>query len=151
MDLTDALDWLERRHHGVLVTLRRDGRAQTSDIVYALGSGSAGAASAERVVRISVTVDRAKTANMRRDPRVVLHVSEPSSWSYVSLDARADLSPVCTDPDDAVADELAAVYRAVAGGEHPDWGDFRRAMVAERRLVARLIPAAAVGQIHPPT
>lgn len=111
MDLTDALDWLERRHHGVLVTLRRDGRAQTSDIVYAVGTAPTGTVSAERVVRISV----------------------------------------CTHPDDPVADELAAVYRAVAGGEHPDWGDFRRAMVTERRLVARLVPATAVGQIHPPT
>ncbi len=149
MELDAALAWVAARHHGVLVTLRRDGRAQSSDVVYAVGRG--GPDVGDGVIRISVTTGRAKTANMRRDPRVVLHVSDPACWSYVSLDATAELSGVCTDPDDPVVDELVDLYRDVTGGEHPDWDDYRRSMVAERRLVARLRPRVAVGQVHRPT
>ena len=49
-------------------------------------------------------------------------------------------------PDDATVDELVEYYRAVAG-EHPDWDDYRRAMVADRRLVVRLHPERAYGML----
>lgn len=139
MDTESALEWAAARRHGALITLRRDGRAQSSDVVYAVIDGT---------IRISLTDDRAKTRNMRRDPRVVFHITHPESWSYASIDATAELSPTADAPDDAVVDELMAIYRAVTGGEHDDWDDFRAAMVAERRLVARLTPGSITGQIH---
>lgn len=117
------------RHQGVLVTLKRDGRPQLSNIAYALGD--------DGVVRISVTDGRAKTANLRRDPRASLHVSSPDFWSYAVVEGDAALSPVAADPADATADELVALYRAVQG-EHDDWDEFRAAMVGDRRLVVRL-------------
>ena len=86
--------------------------------------------------------------SMRRDPRVVLHITDPGSWSYASIDAQAELSVVASAPDDAVVDDLVRVYRAVTGDEHPDWDEFRAAMVAEGRLVARIHPRSATGQIH---
>ena len=135
MDLQSAIDWAAKRKNGVLITLRADGRAQSSDIVYACSDGE---------FLISVTEDRAKTVNMRRDPRVVLHVTDPSSWSYVAFDAAAALTPVTTAPGDATSDELVALYRLVQG-EHPDWDEYRQAMVEQRRLVARVRPASAVG------
>lgn len=138
MDISAALEWASNRKHGVLITLRRDGRAQSSDVVYAVIDGQ---------IRISLTDDRAKTRNMRRDQRVVFHITDPGSWSYVSVDATVELTAVTTDPADASADELVAVYRGVAG-EHDDWDEFRAAMVAERRLVARLTPTSVTGQIH---
>ncbi|NIR37448.1 MAG: TIGR03618 family F420-dependent PPOX class oxidoreductase, partial [Actinobacteria bacterium] len=101
MELEDALAWAAERRTGVLITNRRDGRAQSSDIVYAVDGDR---------VRISVTADRAKTRNMARDDRVVLHLSDPANWSYLSFDGRAELSPVCAEPDDATADELVALY-----------------------------------------
>ena len=139
MDLSQTLEWASTRTHAVLVTLRRDGRAQSSDVVYAVLDGT---------ICISLTARRAKTHNMRRDPRVVLHITDPGSWSYASIDAQAELSVVASAPDDAVVDDLVRVYRAVTGDEHPDWDEFRAAMVAEGRLVARIHPRSVTGQIH---
>lgn len=139
MDLSQTLEWASTRSHAVLVTLRRDGRAQSSDVVYAVLDGT---------ICISLTARRAKTHNMRRDPRVVLHITDPGSWSYASIDAQAELSVVASAPDDAVVDDLVRVYRAVTGDEHPDWDEFRAAMVAEGRLVASIHPRSATGQIH---
>jgi PPOX class probable F420-dependent enzyme len=93
-----------------------------------------------------MTTGRAKTANIRRDPRVSLHVTAEDFWSYVVLEGRADLSPVATAPDDATAEELVALYRTLAG-EHPDWDDYRRAMVTDGRLVCTLRPERAYGVI----
>lgn len=136
MELSEALEWAGQRQLGVLITIRADGRPQSSDVVYALDDG---------VFAISVTADRAKTANMRRDPRVVLHVSDPQAWSYVSFDGTATLSPVATAPDDATVDALVAYYERVRGEPHPDWDEYRRDMVAQRRLLARVTPHRAVG------
>ena len=119
---------LEERHHGVLVTLKRDGRPQLSNISYALADG---------VIRISVTDGRAKTANLRRDPRASLHVTSDDFWSYVVAEGHGDLTPPAADPGDATVDELVELYRSVQG-EHEDWDDFRAAMVRDRRLVIRI-------------
>jgi PPOX class probable F420-dependent enzyme len=125
----DALRRLVAEHRrGVLVTLKRDGRPQLSNIAYAHRDG---------VVRISVTADRAKTANLRRDPRASLHVTRDDSWAYAVVEGDAELSEVAADPADATVDELVELYRAVQG-EHDDWDDFRAAMVRDRRLVVRL-------------
>lgn len=139
MDMAAALAWASNRKHGVLITLRRDGRAQSSDVVFAV---------IDDTICVSLTDSRAKTRNMRRDPRVVFHITDPGSWSYASIDAEAELSAVASGPDDPVVDELIAVYRTVTGGEHDNWGEFRAAMVDEGRLVARLRPKSVTGQIH---
>ena len=138
MDLQQALDWAAQRKNGVLITLRADGRPQSSDIVYACDDGT---------FLISITDDRAKTVNMRRDARVVLHVTDPATWSYVSFDATAELTPVTTEPGDAAGEELVKLYRLVQG-EHPDWDEYRQAMIDQRRLVARVRPAKAVGAVR---
>jgi PPOX class probable F420-dependent enzyme len=121
---------LRDTRHGVLTTLKRDGTPQLSIIGYAFDPES-------ELVRISVTDDRAKTRNLRRDPRASLLVTPPSMRGYVVLEGRAELTPVAADPHDAAVDELVDVYRSIAG-EHPDWDEFRAAMVADRRLVIRL-------------
>ncbi len=134
-----AMAWASDRKHAVLITLRKDGRAQSSDISYAVDDGA---------FVISLTATRAKTANMRRDSRVLVHITEPGSWSYVSFDGVAELGDVTTEPDDAAADELVDYYRRVAGEDHPDWEEYRAAMVSEQRQLVRVRPASAVGQIH---
>ena len=139
MDLAEAIEWVAERHLGILVTIRADGRPQSSDIVYDLDGG---------IFVISVTAGRAKTANLRRDPRAVLHVSDPSSWSYVSFDGSVELVPTATSPDDATCDALVRYYERVAGKPHPDWAEYRRAMVAERRLVVRFSAKGATGMIR---
>lgn len=123
-------DLLAGRRLGVLATIRRDGRPQLSNVNYTFDPD-------RRLIRISVTDDRAKTRNLRRDPRASFHVSSEDGWSYVVVEARAELTPVAAEVDDPTVEELVAVYRAIQG-EHPDWDDYRRAMVADRRLVLRL-------------
>ena len=139
MELSDAIAWAAEHRLGVLITIRSDGRPQSSDIVYTVDDGA---------FVISVTAGRAKTANLRRDPRAVLHISDEDAWSYVSLDGAVELSPPTTSPGDATSDALVDYYERVAGGPHPDWDEYRRAMIDERRLIARFTPTSAAGHIR---
>ena len=138
MQLADAIGWAAGQKVGVLITIRKDGRPQSSDITYTLEGNT---------FVISITDGRAKTHNMRRDPRVVLHLSDPASWTYLSFDGTVELMPTTTSPGDATSDALVAYYRAAAG-EHPDWDEYRQAMVDQRRLIARFTPTSVVGQIN---
>ena len=132
------LAFLAENHWGVLVTLKRDGRPQLSNVGYAVdGDG---------LIRISVTDDRAKTRNLRRDPRVSMHVASKDFWTWVVVEGTADLTPVAADPHDATVEELITYYRGVSG-EHPDWDEYRAAMVRDRRLVVRFTPTHAYGQL----
>jgi PPOX class probable F420-dependent enzyme len=133
------LDLVAGSTRGVLATLKRDGRPQLSNIGYAYDRDAG-------VVRISVTADRAKTRNLQRDPRASLHVTSPDFWSWAVVDGTADLTPVAADPHDGTVEELVAYYRAVSG-EHPDWDEYRSAMVTDRRLVVRLSVDHAYGQL----
>jgi hypothetical protein len=63
------------------------------------------------------------------------------------VEGDVELTPVAEFPDDATVDELVTVYRAISG-EHSDWSDYRRAMVADRRLVIRLRPTYAYGALR---
>ncbi|GGW09939.1 PPOX class F420-dependent oxidoreductase [Streptomyces capoamus] len=131
------LGLLSAGHAGVLVTLRRDGRPQLSNVSHAYDPD-------ERTIRISVTDDRAKTRNLRRDPRASYHVTSDDRWAYTVAEGTAELSPVAADPHDDTVEELIRLYRDVLG-EHPDWDDYRAAMVRDRRLVVRLRVERAYG------
>lgn len=121
-------DLVIANRNGVLVTIKADGRPQLSNIVYAV---------ADDVIRISVTDTRAKTRNLRRDPRASLHVTSADFYSYAVVEGTAELSPVATSPDDPVVDELVELYRSL-GGEHDDWDAYRQAMVADQRMIASI-------------
>ena len=133
------LAFVAENRWGVLATIKRDGRPQLSNIGYAVDADTG-------LVRISVTADRAKTRNLERDPRAGLHVASPDFWTWVVVEGTAELSPVAADPHDATVEELVAYYRGI-NGEHSDWDDYRAAMVRERRLVVRLRPEHAYGQL----
>ncbi|MBV9451720.1 MAG: PPOX class F420-dependent oxidoreductase [Streptosporangiaceae bacterium] len=132
---------LARRRQGVLVTRRSNGWPQLSNVLY-------GWDPEEQIIRISVTDDRAKTRNLRRDPQASFHVASDDFWSYVVVDGHAVLSEVAKDPHDAAVEELAGLYRSVQG-EHPDWDDFRAAMVRDKRLVIRVPAERAYGLVRP--
>lgn len=142
LDIDEALSWAAGRTPAVLITTKADGSPQSSDVAFAVIDGQ---------IIISITDDRAKTANIRRDPRVVVHITAPAEWSYVAFSGEAELTPVAADPGDAVADELVRYYEHVTGGSHPVWDEYRAAMVAEKRLIARLRPSRAVGHMRPPS
>lgn len=123
---------------GVLVTLKRDGRPQLSNVNHHYYPD-------ERILRVSITDGRAKTRNLRRDPRASYHVTSRDRWAWTVAEGTAELTPVAADPADATVEELITLYRDAAG-EHPDWDDFRAAMVRDRRLVLRLHVDRAYGQ-----
>ena len=137
MELTEALEFVRARKNGVLTTIRSNGRPQLSNILYALGD--------DDVARISVTDSRAKTANLRRDPRASLYVLGDSFWQYVVLEGNVDVSPVAADPHDDTVEQLVSLYRAGQGKEHPDWDEFRTAMVTDRRLILAFRAERAYG------
>jgi PPOX class probable F420-dependent enzyme len=128
---------LRERREGILVTMRRNARPQLSNVNYAFNAG-------EQLIRISTTDDRAKVRNLRRDPRASFHVSSSDFWTYAVAEGNVDLSPVAGHPDDATVEELIDLYRAVQG-EHPDWADYRAAMVRDHRLVIRIRVERAYG------
>lgn len=141
MELTDALAFARSNRQGVLVTQKRDGRPQLSNVIYGVDD--------DGLVRVSITADRAKYRNLQRDPRSSLHVTQDDFWAYVVLEGDIELSEVASAPDDASVDELVELYRSLSG-EHPDWDDYRAAMVRDRRVVARLRPTHAYGMLPRP-
>lgn len=138
MDLTTALAFLSDKSQGILLTTKQDGRPQSSNVAYALDGDH---------ILISVTDSRAKTRNLRRDPRATLHVNRGDFWAYVAVEADVELMPVAADPHDPTADALVEYFRALQG-EHPDWDDYRRAMVADGRLLLILHPTHAYGFVN---
>jgi PPOX class probable F420-dependent enzyme len=138
MELGAAVDFARQRHQGVLATQRRDGRPQMSNIAYLLGD--------DGTIRISVTESRAKTKNLERDPRASLYVLGDDFWSYCVLDCDTELMPVAKEPDDPTVSALVEYYRALSG-EHPDWDEYRQAMIHDRRLMLVLTPTHAYGML----
>ncbi|SEH68737.1 PPOX class probable F420-dependent enzyme [Mycolicibacterium rutilum] len=115
---------------GVLATIKRDGRPQLSNVSYYFDPRAL-------TIQVSITEPRAKTRNMRRDPRASIHVSSDDGWAYAVAEGDAVLTPPAAAPDDDTVEALIALYRNIAG-EHPDWDDYRRAMVDDRRVVMTL-------------
>lgn len=115
---------------GVLATIKRDGRPQLSNVSYHFDPRAV-------VMQVSITEPRAKTRNLRRDPRASILVSSDDGWSYAVAEGDVTLTPPATGPHDETVEALIALYRNIAG-EHPDWDEYREAMVTDRRVVLTL-------------
>lgn len=129
------------RNIASLAALKRDGRPQLSVVNFTLDPSGPTA-------RVSVVDGRAKVANLLRDPRASLLVTSADGWSYAVLEGDAELSPVAQDVHDPTADELVELYRTIRGEEHPDWDDYRRAMVADRRRILRVHVTKVYGLVQ---
>jgi PPOX class probable F420-dependent enzyme len=138
MELDSAVAFARTNRQAVLTTIRANGRPQQSNILYHVFD--------DGVIRISVTVDRAKFRNLSHDPWAALHVTREDFFAYVVLEGNVELTPVATRSDDAVVEELIEIYRALMG-EHENWNAYRDAMVAERRAVIRFTPNRAYGML----
>jgi len=101
------------------------------------------------MARISVIDGGAKVHNIRRDPRASIFVTSPDGWTYAVVEGTVELSPVALAHDDATVEELVQVFRAIRGEDHPDWDEYRAAMVADHRMVARLHVEHAYGLVRP--
>ena len=112
---------------GILATLKSDGRPQLSPVMphYDRDAGR---------IYISTADGYAKTANIRRDPRVSLEVTSPDARAWATAEGTATLTGPSTDPDSPEVQALVDYYRAAAG-DHPDWPEYRAAMVTSKRVL----------------
>ena len=119
------LEFLRPRHRGLLITQRSDGRPQVSPV--ACGVDPQG-----RIV-VSTYPQRAKSRNARRDDRVSMCVlSDDWDGPYVQVEGRAEV----LDLPDSV-EPLVEYFRCIAG-EHPDWDEYRAAMVRQGKSLIRV-------------
>jgi PPOX class probable F420-dependent enzyme len=126
MDLDQARAFLRSHHRSVLATARSDGRPQLSPVVHAVDEDG-------RVV-ISSREPAFKVRNLRRDPRASLCAIQDGFFGdWVQVDGVAEIVSV---PE--ALDLLVDYYRRISG-EHPDWDDYRAAMVRDRRVAIRLL------------
>lgn len=127
VDRDAMLDFVRPRHHGVLITRRRDGGVQSSPVT--MGVDRQG-----RIV-VSTYPERAKTTNARRDPAVsVLVLSDDFGAAWLQVDGTAEVLDL-----PAAMDALVDYYRCIAG-EHPDWDSYRTAMTDQGKALIRVTP-----------
>jgi PPOX class probable F420-dependent enzyme len=127
VDLPGLLEFVRPRHRALLITRRADGDPQASPV-------TAGVDGAGRIV-ISTYPDRAKTTNARRDARVsVVVLSDDFNGPWVQVDGDAEVLdlPEALEP-------LVEYFRCISG-EHPDWDEYRAAMVAQGKSLLRVTP-----------
>ncbi len=123
----ELLDFARPRHNAILLTTRADGTPQASPV-------TCGVDEAGRIV-IATYPSRAKTRNARRNPRAsALILSDDFGGPWVQIDGTAEV----IDLPDAV-EPLVEYYRSIAG-EHPDWAEYRAAMVAQDKSLLRITP-----------
>ncbi|MER7015942.1 PPOX class F420-dependent oxidoreductase [Saccharopolyspora sp. NPDC000359] len=115
---------------GVLATIKPSGLPQLSPVLPYYDPQA-------EVVLISTSEGRAKTANLRRDPRAALEVTSSDGTAWATAEGSVTLTGPGTDPHGPEVEALVDYYRR-AGGEHPDWDDYRSAMVSERRVLITL-------------
>lgn len=125
VDRAELYEFVRSRHRGILITHRRDGGLQTSPV--SMGLDAAG-----RVVVASYP-ERAKSLNLRRDPRAsVCVLSDDFGGEWVQVDGTAEV----LDLPEAL--EPLVEYFRVISGEHPDWDEYRRAMVEQGKVLIRV-------------
>jgi PPOX class probable F420-dependent enzyme len=125
MDADTAREFIRKNHHAVLATYRADGGPQMSPV--------AAGVDPDGMVVVSTRETAMKTKNLRRDARASLCVlSDGFYGEWILVDGRAS---VVSLPE--AMDGLVEYYRGVAG-EHPDWDEYRAAMVRERRVLLRI-------------
>jgi PPOX class probable F420-dependent enzyme len=127
VDLDGLLDFVRPRHQMVVITQRSDGRPQASPV-------TGGVDESGRIV-VSTYPERAKTANARRNPEVsVLVLSDDFGDAWVQVDGDCEV----IDPPESV-EPLVEYFRCISG-EHPDWDEYRRAMLDQGKSLLRITP-----------
>ena len=129
VDLNSLLDFVRPRHRMVLITHRRDGRAQSSPVTGGVDSSGC--------LVISSYPERAKVRNAVRDPRVsVLVLSDDFEDAWVQVDGTCEViaASETTDP-------FVDYFRSISG-EHPDWDEYRQAMQRQGKSLIRITPTS---------
>jgi PPOX class probable F420-dependent enzyme len=123
---------------GVLATIKKNGLPQLSPVTpyYDQAAG---------VIYVSMTDGRAKTANLRRDPRAALEVTSSDGWAWATAEGSVTLTGPGTDPNGPEVEALVQYYRSAAG-EHPNWDEYRTVMVSDRRVLMALTVDRVYGE-----
>ncbi|GAB3081230.1 TIGR03618 family F420-dependent PPOX class oxidoreductase [Pedococcus soli] len=127
VDLEGLLDFVRPRHQMVVITTRSDGRPQASPVT--------GGVDQEGRIVISSYPERAKTNNARRRPEVsVMVLSDDFGGAWVQVDGDCEVidAPESVEP-------LVDYFRCISG-EHPDWDEYRQAMLDQGKSILRLTP-----------
>ena len=136
MDFKDMENLLEENRIAVATTYRRDGRPQMSLV---------NVASTDGALAFTTPGYSAKAANLKRDPRCALLLARPNWRGYGVLDGDAEvMGSHNTDPEELRL-TMRKVYQQAIGKEHPDWEEFDRVMLEERRVIVFLRPGRLVG------
>ncbi|GED97938.1 PPOX class F420-dependent oxidoreductase [Gordonia crocea] len=122
---------------GILATIKSDGLPQLSPVTAVYDRES-------DAVLVSMTQGRAKTANLRRDPRAAIEFTSPDGYTWATAEGSVTLTGPGADPDGPEVDALVEYYR-LGAGEHPDWAEYRRVMVEDRRVLMTLRVEHAYG------
>ena len=123
---------------GVLATIKKNGIPQLSPVTPFYDRDA-------DVVYVSMTEGRAKTTNLRRDPRAALEVTSADGWSWATAEGTVTLTGPGTDPAGPEVAALVDYYRRAAG-EHPDWDEYRSVMVSDRRVLMALSVQRVYGE-----
>ena len=137
-NLFDPHELLAEARLGVLATIKASRIPQLSPVppFYDRSAG---------VIYVSMTEGRAKTVNLRRDPRAALEVTSPDGWAWATAEGPVTLAGPGTDPHGPEVEALVDYYRSAAG-EHPDWDEYRSVMVSDRRVLMKLTVGRVYGE-----
>jgi PPOX class probable F420-dependent enzyme len=129
---------LAKARIGVLATIKANGMPQLSPVTPFYDQQA-------DVVYVSMTEGRAKTVNLRREPRAAIEVTSADGWEWATAEGTVTLTGPGTDPHGPEVEALVDYYRAAAG-EHPNWDEYRSVMVSDRRVLMTLAVARVYGE-----
>ncbi|MDV3134367.1 PPOX class F420-dependent oxidoreductase [Mycobacterium sp. 29Ha] len=123
---------------GVLATIKANGLPQLSPVTPFYDRDA-------DVIYVSMTEGRAKTANVRRDPRAAIEVTSSDGWAWATAEGSVTLTGPGADENGPEVQALVDYYRKAAG-EHPDWEEYRSVMVSDRRVLMTMTVERVYGE-----
>jgi len=127
VDRTGLVEFMRPRHNAILATQRADGAPQLSPVTMGVDP--------EGAILIATYPERAKARNVRRRPSASICVlSDSFNGEWVQVSGTASV----TDVPEALAG-LVVYFRSISG-EHPDWDEYRQAMLDQGKSLIRIVP-----------
>ena len=126
VDVADVLEFVRNNHRAVVATLRKDGSPQLTPITVGIDDGK---------IIISSRETAMKVKHLRRNPYLWLTLLNDGFFGeFYQAEGPVEIVSL---PD--AMEGLIEYYRGISG-EHPDWDDYRAAMVRDQRVLLRVTP-----------